>query len=87
MESPLSPALAKIFIEDVDLKVINASTHKPSCWSRYVDDILSYGYIAYINIDPIEISELASPLINTELEVALKTLKLEKAVDIRLKDS
>ena len=38
MGSPLSPAMANIFMEDLEEKVLETSVYKPSCWFRYLDD-------------------------------------------------
>jgi hypothetical protein len=38
MGSPLSPVIAKFFMEDFEKKAIEQATHKPVCWFRYVDD-------------------------------------------------
>jgi hypothetical protein len=40
MGSPLSPVIAKFFMEDIEKKAVEQSTHKPTCWYRYVDDTL-----------------------------------------------
>jgi hypothetical protein len=39
MGSPLSPVIANFFMEDFEKKAVEQSTHKPTCWYRYVDDI------------------------------------------------
>ncbi|KAK5645676.1 hypothetical protein RI129_004140 [Pyrocoelia pectoralis] len=38
MGSPLSPALANIYMEDFEEKAINSFALKPKYWYRYVDD-------------------------------------------------
>ena len=38
MGSPLFPALANLFVEDLEEKAIMTSTHKPKLWIRYADD-------------------------------------------------
>jgi len=38
MGSPLSPVIAKFFMEDFEKKAVEQATHKPTCWYRYVDD-------------------------------------------------
>jgi len=37
MGSPLSPVIAKFYMEDFELKAIKQATNKPACWYRYVD--------------------------------------------------
>lgn len=39
MGSPLSPAVASIFMEHLEEKILNSSQLKPKCWLRYVDDV------------------------------------------------
>ena len=38
MGSPLSPAVANIFMESLEERALNTTTLKPSMWIRYVDD-------------------------------------------------
>ncbi|XP_018565476.2 uncharacterized protein LOC108906646 [Anoplophora glabripennis] len=38
MGSPLSPALANIYMEAFEKKALESTTLKPKCWYRYVDD-------------------------------------------------
>ena len=38
MGSPLSPIVAKIFLEHLEDKAINSTPEKPQQWRRYVDD-------------------------------------------------
>jgi len=38
MGSPLSPVIAKFFMEDFENKALEQATHKPTCWYTYVDD-------------------------------------------------
>jgi hypothetical protein len=37
MGSPLSPVIARLFMEDFEKKAIEEEVHKPICWFRYVD--------------------------------------------------
>ena len=39
MGSPLSPVIAKFFMEDFEKRTLDKATHKPSCWYRYVADM------------------------------------------------
>ncbi|KAG8236204.1 hypothetical protein J437_LFUL016712 [Ladona fulva] len=38
MGSPLSPAVANLFMEQFEEKALNAAKKKPKCYFRYVDD-------------------------------------------------
>ena len=60
MGSPISPIVANLFMEDLDIKAINASPCHPSLWKRYVDDTFTIiktahrsSFLEHINsIDP-----------------------------------
>ncbi|KAK5645629.1 hypothetical protein RI129_004093 [Pyrocoelia pectoralis] len=39
MGSPLSPAIANIYVDDFETKALETADLKPKCWFRYVDDI------------------------------------------------
>jgi hypothetical protein len=39
MGSPLSPVIANYFMGYFEEMALEAATHKPLCWFRYVDDI------------------------------------------------
>ena len=41
MESPLSPVMTNLFMEEFEKKALATSTLKPRFWFRYVDDTLS----------------------------------------------
>ena len=38
MGSPISPIVANLFMEDLEIKALATSPHKPSLWKRFVDD-------------------------------------------------
>ncbi|KAK5649593.1 hypothetical protein RI129_000622 [Pyrocoelia pectoralis] len=38
MDSPLSPAIANVYIENFEHKALSSINLKPKCWYRYVDD-------------------------------------------------
>ena len=38
MGSPISPIVANLFMEDLEMKALATSPHKPSLWKRFVDD-------------------------------------------------
>jgi hypothetical protein len=38
MGSPLSPVIAKFYMEDFEKTAMEKATQKPACWYRYVDD-------------------------------------------------
>ena len=42
MSSPLGPVLANIFMVGLERSVIPTLIDKMKCWTRYVDDTLSY---------------------------------------------
>ena len=41
MGSPLSPIVANIFMEDLEMRALEMSPHKPRMWLRYVDDVFA----------------------------------------------
>ncbi|GJQ72249.1 hypothetical protein Trydic_g3340 [Trypoxylus dichotomus] len=46
MESPLSPTIANIFMEDLETRTLDAASYKPDLWLRHVDDtftIMTHG--------------------------------------------
>ena len=43
MGSPLSPAVANIFMESLEERALNTTTLKPSMWIKYVDDTWPHG--------------------------------------------
>ena len=38
VRSPISPIVAKPYMEDFEIKVINTAKHHPTVWKKYVDD-------------------------------------------------
>ena len=60
MGSPISPIVANLFTEDLEVKVINTSPWPPSLWKRYVNDTFTIiktthrsSFLEHINsIDP-----------------------------------
>ena len=38
MGSPMSPIVANLFMEELEIKALTTSPHKPSLWKRFVDD-------------------------------------------------
>ena len=38
MGSPISPIVANLFMEDLEIKALATSPHQPSLWKRFVDD-------------------------------------------------
>ena len=38
MGSPISPIVANLFMEDLEVKALATSSHQPSLWKRFVDD-------------------------------------------------
>ena len=40
MGSPISLIVANLYMEDLEIKVINTTEHTPRVWKRYVDETL-----------------------------------------------
>ena len=38
MGSPISPIVANLLMEDLEIKALATSPHQPSLWKRFMDD-------------------------------------------------